>query len=248
MVGVGAGVPSAKVDIRLGDVVIGQPNKMHGGVVQYDVGKTSLGRFERTGSLSPPPQVLLAAVAKVRSNELRGLNQLYKHMAKLEGVRMFQRSNAGPDVLFEAAYEHRGGHTCNRCSNNRLEDRESRDSEGEVATHYGTIASSNWVIKDAVERDKLSAELGGVLCFEMEAAGLMYSFPCLVVRGICDYADSHKSRRWQPYAAATAAAYAKEVLLVITPAEVAKSRTAVETMNEANSECNSLVLFVECWC
>jgi hypothetical protein len=48
-------------------------------------------------------------------------------------------------------------------------------------------------------------------------AGLMNS---IVVRGICDYADSHE------YAAETAAGYAKKVLLVIPPAEVAKSRTA----------------------
>jgi nucleoside phosphorylase len=40
-------------------------------------------------------------------------------------------------------------------------------------------------------------------------------FPCLVIRGICDYADSHENKVWQPYAAATAAAYAKELLLVI---------------------------------
>lgn len=43
----------------------------------------------------------------------------------------------------------------------------------------------------------------------------MDSFPCLIIRGICDYADSHKSKNWQPYAAATAASYAKELLLVI---------------------------------
>jgi len=47
------------------------------------------------------------------------------------------------------------------------------------------------------------------------STGLMDTFPCLVIRGICDYADSHKSKRWQPYAAATAAAYAKELLSVI---------------------------------
>lgn len=47
----------------------------------------------------------------------------------------------------------------------------------------------------------------------MEAAGLMDNFPCLVIRGICDYADSHKNKRWQPYAAATAAAYAKDLLM-----------------------------------
>jgi hypothetical protein len=67
----------------------------------------------------------------------------------------------------------------------------------------------------------------------MEAAGLMNSFPCLVVRGICDYADSHKNKRWQPYAAATAAAYAKELLLVIPAAEVAASRTVEEAIKEA---------------
>lgn len=40
-------------------------------------------------------------------------------------------------------------------------------------------------------------------------------FPCLIIWGICDYADSHKSKAWQPYAAATAAAYARGLLLVI---------------------------------
>ena len=56
-----------------------------------------------------------------------------------------------------------------------------------------------------------------MLCFEMEAAGLMNNFPCLMVRGVCDYADAHKNKRWQPYAAATAAAYAKELLSIIPP-------------------------------
>ena len=51
----------------------------------------------------------------------------------------------------------------------------------------------------------------------MEAAGLMDAFPCLVIRGICDYADSHKNKQWQPFAAAVAVAYAKELLLVIPP-------------------------------
>jgi nucleoside phosphorylase len=94
--------------------------------------------------------------------------------------------------------------------------------------HYGTIASGNQVIRDGLQRDRLSSELGNILCFEMEAAGLMNSFPCLVIRGICDYADSHKNKKWQPYAAATAAAYAKEILSVIPAAEVATTRTADE--------------------
>jgi nucleoside phosphorylase len=234
MVGIGGGVPSAEADVRLGDVVVSQPQGKHSGVVQYDAGKTTPSGFERTGSLNSPPQILLAAVARVRANELRDRSKLCEHIAKLEGVGKFQRSKAGPDVLFEATYDHEGGQTCAKCSGDRREAREPRDSEEEVATHYGTIASGNQVIKDAAVRDRLSAELGGVLCFEMEAAGLMNSFPCLVVRGICDYADSHKNKRWQAYAAGTAAAYAKEVLSVIPPAEVAKSRTAEETMRDAS--------------
>jgi hypothetical protein len=77
----------------------------------------------------------------------------------------------------------------------------------------------------ARERDDISKKLGGVLCFEMEAAGLMDRFPCLVIRGICDYADSHKNKTWQPYAAAAASAYAKELLSTISAAEVAETRT-----------------------
>jgi hypothetical protein len=55
----------------------------------------------------------------------------------------------------------------------------------------------------------------GILCFEMEAASLMDQVPCLVMRGICDYSDSHKMKEWQGYAAATAAAYTKELLSVV---------------------------------
>jgi nucleoside phosphorylase len=229
MVGIGGGVPSAEADIRLGDVVVSQPHKVYDGVVQYDVGKTTPSGFERTGSLNSPPQILLSAVAKVQSNELRGQSQLSTHVSKLERIARFQRVKAGPDVLFEAAYDHVGRDTCDQCSVDRHEVRQPRESE-EVAVYYGTIASGNQVMRSAAERDRLSAELGGVLCFEMEAAGLMNSFPCLVIRGICDYADSHKNKRWQLYAAATAAAYAKEVLSMIPAAELAETHTVEEAI------------------
>jgi nucleoside phosphorylase len=51
----------------------------------------------------------------------------------------------------------------------------------------------------------------------------MDSFPCLVIRGVCDYADSHKNDIWQPYAAAVAAAYAKKLLSVVSSSDVASS-------------------------
>jgi nucleoside phosphorylase len=225
MVGIGGGVPSPEVDIRLGDVVVSQPNKTFGGVVQYDFGKTTPSGFERTGSLNSPPQVLLAAVANVRANELRGRSKLSEHIARLNRIPKFRRDKTGSDTLFDAAYNHDGGQTCDNCRADRQEARHPRENGEEVVVHYGTIASGNQVMKSAAERNKASVELGGILCFEMEAAGLMNTFPCLVVRGICDYADSHKNKKWQPYAAGTAAAYAKEALLVIPPKEVAKLGT-----------------------
>lgn len=240
MVGIGGGVPSKDADVRLGDVVVSKPYGDHGGVVQYDFGKATPSGFKRTGSLNAPPTILLNAVTSLRALHMRGRGRLLEHLSKLEAITGFQRSRAGPDVLFEAAYGHEGEQTCNGCSAEKQETRQHRESAEEVVVHYGAIASGNQVIKDALVRDKLSAELGKVLCFEMEAAGLMNSFPCLVARGICDYADSHKNKRWQPYAAATAAAYAKEVLNIISVSKVNETRKAEEMIDDLDSQFDAL--------
>jgi nucleoside phosphorylase len=80
-------------------------------------------------------------------------------------------------------------------------------------------------MKHGLIRSKFGKELG-MLCFEMEAAGLMNHFKCLVIRGICNYSDSHKNKKWQRYAAASTAAYAKELLLV-TPAHKVLGETPI---------------------
>lgn len=64
----------------------------------------------------------------------------------------------------------------------------------------------------------------------MEAAGLMDRVPCLGIRGICDYTDSHKNKRWQPHTAATAAASAQELLCTIPKCQVDRTSTMVETI------------------
>jgi nucleoside phosphorylase len=237
MVGIGGGVPSAEADIRLGDVVVSQPQWGFGGVVQYDLGRRTPNGLERIGSLNSPPQILLSAVNAVRAKEIGGESTLSHHVSTLERIPTFQRRRAGPDLLFKAAYNHEHGATCDQCSVESRQPRPERESGAEVTIHYGTIASGNQVMKDAAERDRVSAELSGVLCFEMEAAGLMNSFPCLVIRGISDYADTHKNYQWQAHGAATAAAYAKELLSVIPVAEVMKVRRAEEAINSARSQC-----------
>ena len=225
MVGIGGGVPSAEADIRLGDVVISQPFLQHGGVVQYDFGKTGAdGQKTRTGWLNAPPIVLLHAVSELQALHYRRRSNLATYLSAFNRLESFRRNMAGPDILFEATYNHTGGATCELCSKEKEVKRTPRKSQ-DVVIHYGTIASGNQVIKDGSTRDMISAELGGVMCFEMEAAGLMNNFPCLVIRGICDYADSHKNKKWQPYGAATAAACAKEILSIIPAAEVAEAAT-----------------------
>jgi nucleoside phosphorylase len=241
MVGIGGGVPSAEADIRLGDIVISQPHGKYGGVVQYDFGKTGAGgQLTPTSFINTPPTVLLNAISELRSNRYLGKDALPMHLSAFEGLAEFSRNRAGPDVLYEAAYSHIGGPTCDGCREDKTEKRTPRASQ-EMVIHYGTIASGNQVMTDGVTRDRLSAELGGVLCFEMEAAGLMNNFPCLVIRGICDYADSHKNKRWQSYAAAVAAACAKEVLLLVPATETSKLRSEDETTrrNEGKSILNT---------
>ena len=185
----------------------------------------------QTGSLNTLPTVLLNALSKMRSNHYIGRNNLSTYLSAISYLPHFTRATAGPDILFESNYNHVEGPTCDQCSRERLVKRTARENQ-EIVVHYGTIASGNQVIKDGITRDRLSLELGGVLCFEMEAAGLMNSIPCVAIRGICDYADSHKNKRWQPYAAATAAACAKELLSVIPSAEVAKTRTVGEAIED----------------
>lgn len=237
MVGIGGGVPSLS-DIRLGDVVVSKPTGSLGGVVQYDYGKTiTEGRFQRTGTLGKPPQVLLTALSHLESNHMIGMSQFLAYLSDaVEQNEYVQTTFSYPgqeqDQLFNAAYDHKGSiPDCSNCDRNQLVPRALRASKI-PKVHYGVIASGNQVMKHGQTRDRLGQELG-ILCFEMEAAGLMDHFPCLVVRGICDYADSHKNEQWQGYAAAVAASYAKELLLVVPINQIDASPTARDVL--ANS-------------
>ncbi|THW87062.1 hypothetical protein D6D15_06950 [Aureobasidium pullulans] len=213
MVGIGGGVPSEDNDVRLGDIVVSHPNGQHGGVAQYDFGKARPdGILERIGSLNAPPNALLTALTDVRAAEEMDELNIVDYLSRLtDRLPPYAYPSKLTDCLYQSWYSHDGGRNCIRCDSENSVVREKRSTNG-PRIHYGTIASGNMVMKDAIERDQISQALGGVLCFEMEAAGLMNKFPCLVIRGISDYSDSHKNDGWQRYAAATAAAFAKDLL------------------------------------
>ena len=244
MVGVGGGMPNIKPDIRLGDIVVSQPTEDIGGVVQYDRGRRlHRGHLNRTGSLNKPPEVLLKAMNKLQASHMLRessipdlLNKMVERWPKTKDI--FKYPGDEQDLLFENGYKHdESKDTCASCDRSKCVKRDPRSQHASFI-HYGIIGSGNEVIKDAATRDKY-AQKYSILCFEMEAAGLMDHIPCLVIRGICDYADSHKNKQWQPYAAARAAAYAKELLYIFhanvegdTPASLDKSYNGLASPNK----------------
>ncbi|PYI09865.1 purine and uridine phosphorylase [Aspergillus sclerotiicarbonarius CBS 121057] len=221
LIGIGGGIPNLEhgIDIRLGDVIVSKPSGIFGGVIQFDRGKALTdNRFERTGVLQKPPDVLLAAVSRLKTLHRRVESKIPTYLQQMtqKYPRMIEEYNyqsTAHDQLFRSGFEHSGGNDCHGCDPAEAVTRVCRPNTN-PAIHYGTIGSSNAVIKNRRLRDMLRDELN-IQCVEMEAAGLLNSYPCLVIRGICDYADSHKNKRWQPYAAATAAACAKELLSLI---------------------------------
>jgi nucleoside phosphorylase len=221
MVGIGGGVCSKRADVHLGDVVVSQPKGIHGGVVQWDFGKREKGGvFRRTGTLNKPPYALLHALQSMKTRHFKEGDKLQESLLMMTPfmAETFRYQGADQDQLFEAAYDHKGDETCDQCDVQRVVARLPRTNSA-PRIHYGNIASGNEVMKDGVTRDKIAQD-EEVICFEMEAAGLMDNFPCLVIRGICDYADSHQTKIWQPYAAATAAAVARELLSFVDEQEV----------------------------
>jgi nucleoside phosphorylase len=139
--------------------------------------------------------------------------------------RNYKRPNQDSDRLYQSEVVHPAADdeacvtTCGDGPPALIVRPERTDEDENPTIHYGLIASANQLMKDALVRDQLANEKDA-LCFEMEAAGLMNQFPCLVIRGICDYSDSHKNKEWQGYAAMTAAAYAKDLLCCTPPTKV----------------------------
>ncbi|KAJ5949221.1 hypothetical protein N7454_000805 [Penicillium verhagenii] len=221
MVGIGGGVPSEKHDIRLGDVVVSASSGGSGesGVFQYDFGKSIQGQgFQYTRFLNQAPATLRTAITGIRAQYKRKGHQLEE---AVNGVidrnqrlsKEYRRPPPYTDKLFKPEIVR-----YTDSSSIILRPERSKQEDNPVV-HYGLIASANQLMKDALIRDRLAAEKN-VLCFEMEAAGLMNQFPCLVIRGICDYSDSHKNKVWQGYAAMVAAAYTKDVLRRISPSRI----------------------------
>jgi nucleoside phosphorylase len=235
MAGIGGGAPSLKHDVRLGDVVVSVPRNGMGGVFQYDYGKTIQGQsFLTTGCLNQAPIFLRTAVSGLKSQYESDGHQIKANIdnvlaRKRRLKKSYGRPNPESDRLYMSSVVHPKGNkgarstVCSDKASDFISRIERDEDEDDPAIHYGLVASANQLVKDAVLRDKLAIEKD-VLCFKMEAGGLMNHFPCLVICGVCNYSDTHKNRDWQGYAAMTAAAYAKDLLCCIPLNEVEAKR------------------------
>lgn len=254
VVGIAGGMPCYGPDLQeqivLGDVVVGVPHQGRGGVTHYEFGAWE-GQNELTVKEHTlhPSAALLTAVNNLRSMHMRvGGSKIRDYLDELRSglIDKWQQDYEDPgdenDYLFEDDYlhpKHREGSCKVLCDAARAKRRKDRGRWAERLRdqphiHYGNIGSANAVVKSSAKRNELRAR-HNILCLEMEAAGVMIHSQGLVIRGICDYADSHKNKKWQEYAAATAAAYAKEALLLLPSGRRASTESSGSDDRNGNS-------------
>ncbi|KEY70793.1 hypothetical protein S7711_03288 [Stachybotrys chartarum IBT 7711] len=246
MVGIAGGVPDTKENIRLGDVVVSKSTAGWPGVVQYDVdrGRTE-DQFVRGRAFYQPTPLLLIAMGKAETAAIFDESKMPRYISEIVQKDPVTFAHPGPeqDVLFEPNYDHATIESeesgCSHCDPDKIRSRQPREVQDPIV-HYGLIASSHHLMRHGATRDKF-AHKHSILCFETEAAGLRDAAQYLVIRGICDYADSHRSDLWHAYAAAAAAAYAKEVLSFI-PTRSKTIPLAINSYTEAAPVLDALLL------
>lgn len=245
LVGIGGGVPRSEPsndpleDIHLGDVVVGWPGDGKPGVIYHEQGRAMVNdEFEIVGTTDKPEWRLVQALGVLSLNQEMEETTFPEQVSRLQGKPKFAMPDLKHDRLFQASYCHIGdkGSSCKSCDLTQIVQRPTRMDEqrGAFVFHQGRIATGNSVVRDGELRDKISKQCGGVLCVEMEAAGVDINGRCLVIRGISDYADSHKNDMWKQYAAGNAAAFARELLCTMQASTVRDMEGTVQGKLEAS--------------
>jgi nucleoside phosphorylase len=232
----GAPYPLSGGEIFLGDVIISDS------VVQYDFGRQYPGGFEKKlgvrDTLGRPNRAIRSILASLQARRSRKdlQDKLLQHLQALQKSLSDWQFPSIDDILFEASYQHKHyGFTspacpcpdsisedicktavespCTSlgCDMDRVCRRRPSTEHNSPRVHIGTVASADTVMKSGEHRDRL-VQSEGVVGFEMEGAGVWDNISCIIIKGVCDYADSHKNKAWQAYAAVTGAAAAKSFL------------------------------------
>lgn len=242
LVGICGGVPRiAGCDAFLGDVVVSKSIIQYDYGRQYpghflvkNAVEDSLSRANKDirGLLAVFETELMRERLRAKASE--HLKQLQKGARDKRRRADYRYPGTTQDRLYAPKYRHRHYISCDLCADGSdtfceaaskascadtacsatdLIERESHSGDDDVRPeiYIGRIGSGNTVMKSGEDRDRI-AKRHEIIAFEMEGAGAWDEVPCIIVKGICDYADSHKNKAWQDFAAATAASVAKAIL------------------------------------
>jgi nucleoside phosphorylase len=228
--GILGGSSTRECDVQLGDVVVSQRLIQLEDVARHNSGKIlpQSGLQRTSSSQIYPPHVLLPALAHLQSSHQTQLSRVPRYLTELvekspKNVESHLTYSGNSDNRLYKSHDHTrpGDLSFEECENSKDIHRQGReDSDPEL--HHATIDFGNRLVEEGKMCERPSQD-NNLLCLEMEASGLHHP-PSLVVRGICDYANSHKNKPWQQYAAATAAAYAKELLKCISSNQITQGK------------------------
>ncbi|KAJ0418339.1 nucleoside phosphorylase domain-containing protein [Aspergillus carlsbadensis] len=234
LVGICGGIPFPNAnkesdvtsEVLLGDVVISQK------FIQYDLGKRYPNAFVRRDAvednLNRPNKDIRSLLATLETEHGRGRLQqgAATYLGQLQEVARGKNRRTGyaypgtsEDRLFHTGYRHKH-HDSEKCLIPRRRLKLKAELEANVDTtiqahiptiHIGQIASGDTLVKSGEDPDVLAKEIN-FIAFEMEGSGVWDELPCIIVKGVADYADCHKNHIWQDFAAATVAAAMKALL------------------------------------
>jgi nucleoside phosphorylase len=242
LVGICGGVPRiGGLDVFLGDVVISKTIVQYDYGRQYPGHFAVKNTVEDSLARANKDIRGLLAVFETEHMRERLQSEATTHLQDLQQTARKKRRRAGyqfpgtaQDRLYRATYAHKHRGSCAACAGEAapfcegalkascielgcgtadlIERERPAEADGTCPEIFiGRIGSGNTVMKSGDDHDRIAAQ-HDIVAYEMEGAGAWDELPCLVVKGVCDYADSHKDKAWQDFAAATAAAVTKAVL------------------------------------
>lgn len=229
LVGLAAGRPRlvgpSTRDIRLGDVLVSLLGGESTGLIEYGLGKeTGLDgpKLLTSGLLVMTDPVVRAAIGSIKLQTPNDADLILPYYNEIKNERHSRGTFADPGQDADRLYSY------DESGRSTIQIRESRPANRRTRIWYGPIGYGAKLTNNKSARDELRDQYN-ITGLEMEAVGTMSRIPVAIIRGVSHYADGHKNKEWQPYAAAMAAAYAKAMLKQILPPKDQDSGYASES-------------------
>ncbi|PGH07641.1 hypothetical protein GX51_01650 [Blastomyces parvus] len=232
----GAPYPFGDTQIFLGDVIICDA------VVGYDFLRQYPTSFQRKPEVDEVDEIrTLLRSLKARRTCIEFREQISQHLDVIQQSGVRWQHPGFDDVLFDPSYHHKpysansSGRCCcfcgstsygscedalqKRCSSlgcdeNHVKRRRDAAQVVKPLVHIGKMVSASVVMGSGEIRDKVIRNEGVIGVDFAELEGLWDHLPCIIIKGVCNYADGHddQTRQWLGYAAATGASAAKAFL------------------------------------